>query len=170
TGATGQGAIIPYASGTTPAALVNLVAGVVGTGTLLGFGFAQPGINLAGGTTITLALNVGDYAFVAPRAGTITSLAGFFSATAAVTLLGTAQVQIQILTAPAASNVFTVQGAPLLLLPVFNAINLFDTASGIVAENISVAAGDKILLYVSLTAGSIISTVAGYVSAGINIV
>lgn len=64
---------------------------------------------------------------------------------------------------------FTVQGAPLLLLPVFNTINLFDTASGIVAENISVAAGEKILLYVSLTAGSIISTVAGYVSAGINI-
>ena len=62
--------------------LVNAL--VANTGTLLGFGFSQPGIALTGGTSITLALGVGDYAFVAPRAGTITSLAGFFSATAKI--------------------------------------------------------------------------------------
>ncbi|MDA1582884.1 spore surface glycoprotein BclB, partial [Bacillus cereus group sp. TH230-1LC] len=168
TGATGGGAIIPFASGTTPAALANAL--VANTGTLLGFGFAQPGIALTGGTTITLALNVGDYAFVAPRAGTITSLAGFFSATAALAPLAPVQVQIQILTAPPASNTFTVQGAPLLLTPAFATIALFDTASGIVPEAIPVAAGDKILLYVSLTAASPVAAVAGYVSAGINIV
>ena len=58
---------------------------------------------------------LGDYAFVAPRAGTITSLAGFFSATAALAPLTPVQVQMQILTAPAASNTFTVQGAPSII-------------------------------------------------------
>ncbi|PGW45398.1 exosporium glycoprotein BclB-related protein [Bacillus cereus] len=168
TGATGGGAIIPFASGTTPSALVNAL--VANTGTLLGFGFSQPGVALTGGTSITLALGVGDYAFVAPRAGTITSLAGFFSATAALAPISPVQVQIQILTAPAASNTFTVQGAPLLLTPAFAAIAIGSTASGIIAEAIPVAAGDKILLYVSLTAASPIAAVAGFVSAGINIV
>ncbi|MGF2814944.1 exosporium glycoprotein BclB-related protein [Bacillus cereus] len=168
TGPAGGGAIIPFASGTTPAALVNAL--VANTGTLLGFGFSQPGIALTGGTSITLALGVGDYAFVAPRAGTITSLAGFFSATAALSPLSPVQVQIQILTAPAASNTFTVQGAPLLLTPAFAAIAIGSTASGIIPEAIPVAAGDKILLYVSLTAASPIAAVAGFVSAGINIV
>ncbi|WP_220775649.1 exosporium glycoprotein BclB-related protein [Bacillus sp. BML-BC060] len=168
TGATGGGAIIPFASGTTPAALVNAL--IANTGTLLGFGFSQPGIGLAGGTSITLALGVGDYAFVAPRDGIITSLAGFFSATAALSPLSPVQVQIQILTAPAASNTFTVQGAPLLLTPAFAAIAIGSTASGIIPEAIPVVAGDKILLYVSLTAASPIAAVAGFVSAGINIV
>ncbi|TKV45783.1 collagen-like repeat preface domain-containing protein [Bacillus sp. PIC28] len=168
TGATGGGAIIPFASGTTPSALVNAL--IANTGTLLGFGFSQPGVALTGGTSITLALGVGDYAFVAPRAGVITSLAGFFSATAALAPLSPVQVQIQILTAPAASNTFTVQGAPLLLTPAFAAIAIGSTASGIIAEAIPVAAGDKILLYVSLTAASPIAAVAGFVSAGINIV
>ncbi|MGM2816047.1 exosporium glycoprotein BclB-related protein [Bacillus cereus group sp. Bce001] len=168
TGATGGGAIIPFASGTTPAALVNAL--IANTGTLLGFGFSQPGVGLAGGTSITLALGVGDYAFVAPRDGIITSLAGFFSATAALSPLSPVQVQIQILTAPAASNTFTVQGAPLLLTPAFAAIAIGSTASGIIPEAIPVVAGDKILLYVSLTAASPIAAVAGFVSAGINIV
>ncbi|WP_242268395.1 exosporium glycoprotein BclB-related protein [Bacillus cereus group sp. BfR-BA-01352] len=168
TGAAGGGAIIPFASGTTPSALVNAL--IANTGTLLGFGFSQPGVALTGGTSITLALGVGDYAFVAPRAGTITSLAGFFSATAALAPISPVQVQIQILTAPAASNTFTVQGAPLLLTPAFAAIAIGSTASGIIPEAIPVAAGDKILLYVSLTAASPIAAVAGFVSAGINIV
>ncbi|WP_302848852.1 exosporium glycoprotein BclB-related protein, partial [Bacillus sp. P14-1] len=168
TGATGGGAIIPFASGTTPAALANAL--VANTGTLLGFGFSQPGAALTGGTDITLALGVGDYAFVAPRDGVITSLAGFFSATAALAPLAPVQVQIQILIAPAASNTFTVQGAPLLLTPAFAAIAIGSTASGIIPEAIPVAAGDKILLYVSLTAASPIAAVAGFVSAGINIV
>ncbi|WP_438285659.1 exosporium glycoprotein BclB-related protein [Bacillus wiedmannii] len=160
--------MIPFASGTTPSALVNAL--IANTGTLLGFGFSQPGVALTGGTSITLALGVGDYAFVAPRAGTITSLAGFFSATAALAPLSPVQVQIQILTAPAASNTFTVQGAPLLLAPAFAVIAIGATASGIIPEAIPVAAGDKILLYVSLTAASPIAAVAGFVSAGINIV
>ncbi len=126
TGATGGGAIIPFASGTTPSALVNAL--IANTGTFLGFGFSQPGIALTGATGITLALGVGDYAFVAPRDGIITSLAGFFSATAALAPLSPVQVHIQILTAPPVSNTFTVQGAPLLLTPAFAAIAIGSTA------------------------------------------
>ena len=142
---------------------------VANTGTLLGFGFSQPGIALTGGTSITLALGVGDYAFVAPRAGVITSLAGFFSATAALAPLSPVQVQIQILTAPAAIRL-QYKAHLFLLTPAFAAIAIGSTASGIIPEAIPVAAGDKILLYVSLTAASPIAAVAGFVSAGINIV
>ncbi|PFP79082.1 collagen-like repeat preface domain-containing protein, partial [Bacillus cereus] len=169
TGATGGGAIIPFASGTTPAALANVLAPLLNTGTLLGFGFSQPGVSLTGTNLVfTNPVLIGDYAFSAPRAGTITSLAGFISATAALPLL-TVQVQLQIFIAPAGSNTFTPQGVP-LLLPAFNTISILDTRSGIQPLAIPVAAEDKILVYVSLTSASPVAAVAGFVSAGINIV
>ncbi|MDA2327766.1 exosporium glycoprotein BclB-related protein [Bacillus cereus] len=169
TGATGGGAIIPFASGTTPAALVNAL--VANTGTLLGFGFSQPGIAPGIGGTLTILPGVvGDYAFVAPRDGIITSLAGFFSATAALAPLAPVQIQMQIFIAPAASNTFTPVAPPLLLTPALPAIAIGTTATGIQAYNVPVVAGDKILVYVSLTAASPIAAVAGFVSAGLNIV
>lgn len=72
--------------------------------------------------------------------------------------------------APAASNTFTAVGAPLLLSPTFAGIVIGATATGIAPLNIPVAAGDKILLYVSLTGASPIATINGFVSAGLNIV
>nr|WP_254916584.1 exosporium glycoprotein BclB-related protein [Bacillus cereus] len=169
TGATGGGAIIPFASGTTPALLVN--AALANTGTLLGFGFSQPGIAPGVGGTLTILPGVvGDYAFVAPRDGIITSLAGFFSATAALAPLAPVQIQMQIFIAPAASNTFTPVAPPLLLTPTLPAIAIGTTATGIQAYNIPVVAGDKILVYVSLTGASPIAAVAGFVSAGLNIV
>ncbi|MDA2507168.1 collagen-like repeat preface domain-containing protein [Bacillus cereus] len=169
TGATGGGAIIPFASGTTPALLANAV--LANTGTLLGFGFSQPGIAPGVGGTLTILPGVvGDYAFVAPRDGIITSLAGFFSATAALAPLAPVQIQMQIFIAPAASNTFTPVAPPLLLTPALPAIAIGTTATGIQAYNVPVVAGDKILVYVSLTAASPIAAVAGFVSAGINIV
>ncbi|MBF7153921.1 exosporium glycoprotein BclB-related protein [Bacillus albus] len=169
TGATGGGAIIPFASGTTPALLVN--AALANTGTLLGFGFSQPGIAPGVGGTLTILPGVvGDYAFVAPRDGIITSLAGFFSATAALAPLAPVQIQMQIFIAPAASNTFTPVAPPLLLTPALPAIAIGTTATGIQAYNVPVVAGDKILVYVSLTGASPIAAVAGFVSAGLNIV
>ncbi len=169
TGATGGGAIIPFASGTTPALLANAV--LANTGTLLGFGFSQPGIAPGVGGTLTLLPGVvGDYAFVAPRDGVITSLAGFFSATAALAPLSPVQIQMQIFIAPAASNTFTPVAPPLLLTPAFALIAIGATATGIQAYNVPVVAGDKILVYVSLTGASPIAAVAGFVSAGLNIV
>ncbi|PFJ11274.1 collagen-like repeat preface domain-containing protein, partial [Bacillus cereus] len=168
TGATAAGAIIPFASGTTPAELVNALGG--NTGTLLGFGFSQPGVGVDGSGDIILALGIGDYAFVAPRTGTITSLAGFFSATAALSPPSSVQVQMQVFIAPAGSNTFVPQGTPLLFTPAFAVIAIGDTASGIEALSIPVVAGDQILVYATLTATSPIATVAGFVSAGLNIV
>ncbi len=123
-----------------------------------------------GGTLTILPGVVGDYAFVAPRDGIITSLAGFFSATAALAPLAPVQIQMQIFIAPAASNTFTPVAPPLLLTPTLPAIAIGTTATGIQAYNVPVVAGDKILVYVSLTAASPIAAVAGFVSAGINIV
>jgi len=169
TGPTGASAIIPFASG-GPVALVTVLGGLANTGALLGFGSSFPGVTVSAGT-ITLSPTVSDFAFVAPRTGTITSLAGFFSATVGVTLLSPVQIRLTIYTAPAASNTFTPVGTPLLLTPALGVIAIGTTASGITAEAIPVAAGDKILLVAdSDTLGvSLASTVTGYVSAGIAI-
>ncbi|EPY2311754.1 MULTISPECIES: exosporium glycoprotein BclB-related protein [Clostridium] len=169
TGPTGASAIIPFASG-GPVALVTVLGGLANTGALLGFGSSFPGVTVSAGT-ITLSPTVSDFAFVAPRTGTITSLAGFFSATIGVTLLSPVQIRLTIYTAPAASNTFTPVGTPLLLTPALGIIAIGTTASGITAENIPVAAGDKILLVAdSDTLGvDLASVVTGYVSAGIAI-
>ena len=77
---------------------------------------------------------------------------------------------MQIFIAPAASNTFTPVAPPLLLTPAFALIAIGATATGIQAYNVPVVAGDKILVYVSLTGASPIAAVAGFVSAGLNIV
>ncbi len=138
------------------------------TGTLLGFGNSFVGVSVGGGS-INISPLITDFAFVAPRDGTITSLAGFFSATAAITLLGNVQVELQLYSAPPTSNTFTPVGTPLLLTPAFTIITIGTTASGLSAQAIPVTAGDKILLVVSTnTLGlSLASTIAGFVSAGI---
>ncbi|NFP62960.1 hypothetical protein FDG43_15205, partial [Clostridium sporogenes] len=169
TGPAGSSAIIPFASG-GPVALVTVLGGLTNTGALLGFGSSFPGVNVAAGT-ISLSLTVSNFAFVAPRAGTITSLAGFFSATVGVTLLSSVQIRLTVYRAAAGSNTFSPVGTPLLLTPALGIIAVGTTASGINAQNISVAAGDKILLVAdSDTLGiSLASTVTGYVSAGLTI-
>ncbi|MEH6889154.1 exosporium glycoprotein BclB-related protein, partial [Bacillus sp. JJ864] len=168
-GPTGSSAIIPYASG-GPATLNTVVVGT-NTGTILGFGSSFAGVDVSG-ATITLAPgSVLDFAFVMPRAGTITSLSGFFSATAALALLpSSANVQMQIYTAPASSNIFSPVGTP-LALPSFTILSIGDTFANIQAQSISVSAQDKILLVVSTnTQGiSLLTTVAGFASAGITI-
>ena len=169
TGPTGASAIIPFASGGV-AVLETVLGGLANTGTLLGFGSSFPGVTVSAGT-ITLSPAIADFAFVAPRAGTITSLAGFFSAAIGVTLLSPVQIRLTIYTAPAGSNTFTPVGTPLLLTPALGVIAVGTTASGITAENIAVAAGDKILLVADTdTLGvSLASIVTGFVSAGIAI-
>ncbi|PGS60634.1 exosporium glycoprotein BclB-related protein [Bacillus cereus] len=167
TGGAGAGSIIPYASG-IPAVLVTVLGGLADTGTVLGFGNSFVGVQVGGGS-INLSPLITDFAFVAPRAGTITSLAGFFSATAAISLLGNVQIELQLYSAPATSNTFTPVGTPLLLAPALNIINIGTTSTGISAQAIPVAAQDKILLVVSTnTLGlSLASVIAGFVSAGI---
>ena len=75
-GPPGAGAIIPYASGLTPVALstTNVLGVVVSTGSILGFGSSAPTVDLSAGTLNlgTAAINIPDFAFVVPRAGTVT--------------------------------------------------------------------------------------------------
>ncbi|PHC38040.1 hypothetical protein COF01_12235 [Bacillus pseudomycoides] len=172
----GGGAIVPYASG-LPVELVNTdIAEIIqaSTGAVLGFGnsFFGIGVDVLAGDITLNDPDLLDFAFVAPRAGRITSLAGYFNATADVTI-GTGlavQIQMQLYTSPGSSDTFTPIGTPLLLNPSFTGITTGDSASGIIPQNITVAAQDKILLVVSthiLGTGILVATIIGFASAGI---
>ncbi|MGG0725689.1 exosporium glycoprotein BclB-related protein [Bacillus mycoides] len=171
TGLPGASAIIPFASGATPAVLVSadILVGV-DTGALLGFGASTSGVSLTLAGDILLAAGIGDYAFVAPRAGTITSLAGFFITTLDVGIgLGGTEVQLQIFIADALSDTFSPAAPPLTLAPPLPAIGIGATAAGIQAPlNIPVSAGDKILVYATLQT-DLIAVATGFVSAGMSI-
>jgi BclB C-terminal domain-containing protein len=173
-GPPGAGAIIPYASGTTPVALTTVAGGLVGTGAILGFGSSAPTVSLSAGT-LTLGVGVGnipDFAFVVPRAGTVTSISAFFSATVGVTLGAAGTVRAELWRAPAASNTFTPTGVFVDLAPAFGPIVAVGaTATGTATAALPVVAGDKLLLVFSLTApgSTAISTLTGFASAGVGI-
>ncbi|MFJ7747903.1 exosporium glycoprotein BclB-related protein, partial [Peribacillus sp. NPDC097295] len=168
TGVTGSGAIIPFASG-TPVALTSVLGGLANTGALIGFGSSFEGVTVGGGTITLGTGGILNYSFVAPRAGTITSISGFFSATATVTLGAAVTIRAQIYTAPAASTTFTPTGAFVDLAPTLGPIiSIGEVASGTSAVAVPVAAGDKILMVFSIN-NTLISTVAGFASAGISI-
>lgn len=172
TAAAGGGAIIPYASG-TPAVMTTILGGLVGTTSVVGFGINTPGVSLVGGLIDATSLT--NMAFSVPRDGTITSIAGFFSNTVALALVGTTvTVQAQLYSAPAGSNSFApVPGASVTLAPSLTAIvSIGSTSSGqTTGLSIPVTAGTRLLLVYSATATglSLINTVTGYVSAGVGI-
>lgn len=113
---------------------------------------------------------IGDYAFVAPRDGTITSLAGFFSSAAAITVADS-HIQLQIFIADnPLSNTFDPQVPVLALAPTLPVVAIPGaTAAGIIQGlNIPVSAGDKILVYATVESATL-ATVIGFISAGITI-
>jgi len=171
TGATGGGAIIPYASGIVPVTLVSVNVGVaLATGALLGFGSSSDGISLELTGELELDAAIGDYAFVAPRDGKITSLAGFFSSAAPITVAGS-HIQLQIFIADnPLSNTFDPQVPVLALAPTLPVVALPGaTAANIIQGlNIPVSAGDKILVYATVESATL-ATVIGFISAGITI-
>ncbi|MFD1631025.1 exosporium glycoprotein BclB-related protein [Pseudopedobacter beijingensis] len=171
------GAIIPFASG-LPVVLTTIAGGLTGTTSLVGFGNSASGVSLVGSSIIDLTGAAGtllNFAFTAPRSGSITSMSAFFSTTAALSLIGTTiTVQAQLYTAPHASNTFTaVPGALVTLAPGLSGVIAIGTTSSgqTTGLNIPVVAGDRYLLVFSATASglTLINTVAGYASAGINI-
>lgn len=172
TAAAGGGAIIPYASG-TPAVMTTILGGLVGTTSVVGFGINTPGVSLVGGLIDATSLT--NMAFSVPRDGTISSIAGFFSNTVALALVGTTvTVQAQLYSAPAGSNSFApVPGASVTLAPSLTGIvSIGSTSSGqTTGLSIPVTAGTRLLLVYSATATglSLINTVTGYVSAGVGI-
>ncbi|WP_304488709.1 exosporium glycoprotein BclB-related protein [Dyadobacter sp. CY261] len=164
--------IIPYASG-APIVMTTILGGLVGTTSVVGFGSSAPGISLVGGVIDATLLT--NFAFVAPRAGTITSLSGFFSNTVGLALIGTSlNIQAQLFSAPVGSNSFSpVPGAVVNLAPALSGIlSVGFTASGTTSGlSIPVTAGQRFLLVYSATATGIglINTVTGYASAGVGI-
>ncbi|CUP67661.1 exosporium glycoprotein [Clostridium baratii] len=172
----GNGAIIPYASG-TPVTLTTISGGSVGTSSIVGFGNSATGVSLVG-NTIDLTGAEGtllNMAFSVPRSGVITSIAAYFSATAALNLSGTKiNITAQLYRSVAPNNRFTaIQGAVVTLSPDLTGnMSIGRTSNGITTGlNISVNPQTRLLLVFSATASgaSLVNTVEGYTSAGITI-
>jgi len=170
------GSIIPFASG-TPVTVTTIAGGLVGTTALLGFGNSVSGVSLAGGT-IDLTGAGGtllNFSFVSPRSGTITSISGQFSNTAALSLLGSSiTITGQLYSAPSGSNTFTaVPGALVTMAPTLTGILAIGTTSTGLTTGLSipVTAGTRYLMVYSATATglTLVNTVVGYASAGVNI-
>ncbi|KUP22592.1 hypothetical protein AWJ19_33595 [Paenibacillus sp. DMB5] len=178
TGPTGSGAIIPYASG-VPAALTTVLGGLLNTSSLIGFGNSATGVTITGGV-IDLTGAAGtllNFAFSVPRAGTITSLAAYFSTTAALALVGsTVTITAQLFRSTTPNNTFTaVPGALVTLAPPLTGVVALGTISSGLTSGLSipVTAGERLLLVfsASVTAGlDVATTVGGYASGGLTIV
>ncbi|KTS80209.1 hypothetical protein NS115_21065, partial [Paenibacillus jamilae] len=177
TGATGSGAIIPFASG-GPAILTTVLGGLVGTTSLIGFGSSATGIGLVNGVidlTGTLVGPLINFAFSVPRGGVITSITGYFSTTAALTLLGSSvSITAQLFSSPTPNNTFiAVPGATVTLTPPLTDIVALGTTSSGIATGLAipVTAQTRLLMVFSATATgvSLVNTVVGYASAGVTI-
>ncbi len=115
-------------------------------------------------------------AFSAPRTGTITSLAAYFSTTEALTLVdSTVTVTAQLFESATPNNTFTaVPGALVTLSPALTGVLALGTISSGLTTGLSipVTAGTRLLLVfsASVTAGlDVATTVEGYASAGLTI-
>ncbi|GLU52684.1 exosporium glycoprotein BclB-related protein [Dyadobacter frigoris] len=169
-------AIIPFSSG-LPVVLTTIAGGLVGTTSLVGFGSSATGVSVVGGN-IDLTGAAGlllNQAFSAPRSGTITSLAAYFSTTAALALVGSSvTVTAQLYKSSVPNNTFTaIPGATVTLAPALTGIiSLGSISNGLTTGlNIPVNAQDRLLLVFSATSAglSLINVVAGYASAGLSI-
>ncbi|MCG7384517.1 exosporium glycoprotein BclB-related protein [Paenibacillus sp. ACRRY] len=177
TGTAGAGAIIPYASG-LPVALTTVLGGLLNTSSLVGFGNSATGVSVNGGI-IDLTGAAGtllNFAFSASRAGTITSLAAYFSTTAGLSLVGsTVTITAQLFRSTTPNNSFTaVPGALVTLTPPLTGVLALGTISSGLTTGLSipVAAGDRLLMVfsASVTAGiDVATTLAGYASGGLTI-
>ncbi|WP_289306511.1 exosporium glycoprotein BclB-related protein [Paenibacillus terrae] len=151
---------------------------MVGTTSLIGFGSSATGISLLGGVidlTGTLVGPLINFAFSVPRDGVITSIAGYFSTTAALTLVGsTVTITAQLFSSTTPDNTFTaVPGATVTLAPPLTGIIALGTISNGITTGLAipVTAQTRLLLVFSATATglSLVNTVVGYASAGITI-
>ena len=174
TGVAGSSAIIPYASG-LPVSLTTVVGGLVGTTSLVGFGNSATGVNIVGGV-IDLTGAAGtllNMSFSVPRAGTITSIAAYFSITAGLSLIGsTITIKAQLYQSTTPDNKFSAVSGAEVNLTLTDTITLGAVRHGITTGlNIQVQPQTRLLLVFSATASglSLVNTVAGYASAGVSI-
>ncbi|WP_425060453.1 exosporium glycoprotein BclB-related protein [Sporomusa carbonis] len=178
TGPTGAGAIIPFASG-TPITLTTVLGGTANTLGLIGFGSSTDGITLVGGTIDITGTGTGallNFAFSAPRNGTITSIAAYFSTALALPLVGsTVTITAQLYSSTTPNNVFSpVPGATVTLSPSLTGMLPLGTISNGITTGLAIPVTQETRLLmvfsVAVTAGIDIATVVvGYGSAGLTI-
>jgi len=166
------GSIIPFSSGIVDAVLTTLAGGLVGTGSLIGFGTSVPSISILG-NTIDLS-GIATEAFVVPRNGSITAISASFTELAGLDLgLGSLSVTAQIYRAPAGSSVFTATNARVTLTPPFTGlITLGQTSYGSAnVPPVPVAQGDRLVMVYSVagTGVTLAAALTGSASAGITI-
>ncbi|MDF2929491.1 MAG: Collagen triple helix repeat protein [Anaerospora sp.] len=158
--------------------MTTVLGGLLNTNSLLGFGTNADGVTITGGV-INLTGGPGillNEAFSVPRAGTITSIAAYFTTTAALTLVGsTVTITAQLFSSPTPNNTFTaVPGALVTLAPALTGILALGTISNGITTGLAipVTPQTRLLLVFSatVTAGLDVATViAGYASAGMTI-
>jgi BclB C-terminal domain-containing protein len=126
-------------------------------------------IDLTGATEVSL-----NFAFSVPRAGTITSIAAYFSTTLALALVGTTiTISAQLYSSTTPDNTFSPIGTPVTLAPALTGILAVGTVSNGILTGLSlpVTTQTRLLMVFSSTAAglSLVNTVEGYASAGITI-
>lgn len=169
------GTIIPLASGQTPVALTTALGGLTFTGVALGFGYAMPVTIPGAGLPIDLSGSTTTAAFVMPRSGTITSLSGSFSATTALSIIGSdITIMGQLYQCDQFSNLFTpIPGAVVYFSPTFTGfIAVGQTVTGVAnGLSIPVNEGTKLMMVYSssLSGIGVATTLAGTISGAINI-
>lgn len=167
----GGGAIIPYASGIV-APLATVVGGLANVSAILGFGWSDVLVGVAGIIDLTLISNT---AFMMPRDGIITGISGYMSVAVATTTTAQITVVGQLYQSTTPDNNFTaIAGATVTLSPsVTGLISIGDTASGTVTGlNIPVTAGSRLLLVFTptVTGGIDLATaLTVYLSGGVAI-
>ncbi|QAT51047.1 bclB domain-containing protein [Caproiciproducens sp. NJN-50] len=169
-GPAGSSAIIPFASG-TPVTLTTVAGGAPGTVGLVAFGVSAPGAFLLGSIDLS---DLANFAFSMPRSGIVTSVAAFFSTTAALSLAGTSLViTAQLYSSAIVNNTFSpVPGAFVSLPALSGTVPIGTPVSGITSGlAVPVTAQTRLLMVFSASALGItsINTVWGHASAGISI-
>jgi len=131
------------------------------------------------GTSIDLTGAAGllaNMSFSVPRDGVITDFTAYFSVVLGLTLIGTdLTVHAQLYQSTTPNNIFApIAGTDIALSPDLGGIiNIGDITSGALSGlNIPVTAETRLLLVFSVTADglSLLNTITGYASGGVNIV
>jgi len=165
----GSSAIIPYASG-DPINLTTTVYGVPGKRALIGFGASadtEPvfsnDINLRGNS---------NFAFSAPRSGTIESISAYFSPTIANSISGSGiSITAALYKSYNANDLFTAVPGAVVTLDPYIVIYIGSVRNGLTTGlNIPINAKDRLLVvFYATTSAGIQATISGVASAGISI-
>lgn len=169
-----SGSIIPYASA-DPITVTTLIGGSPGAMALVGFGNSYSGVTSTGGVIDLTSGGNFNYAFSAPRNGTITSVSAYFSTTNSFSSVGaTVFMTAQLYSSPAPNNIFSpIPGGQVVISPGLTGIIpigtvTYGTSTGL---SIPVTAQTRLLLvfFASAPGSFSVNTISGFASAGVTI-